>query len=252
MTTRVAVAGATGKLGRLITEIVAESADYTLHAAMNSSSGLDEMHGADIVVDVTNPTVSPTIVAHALDAGARVLIGTSGWGAERVAELEPRVSAAGSAVLVVPNFSLGSVLATTLASLAARYFDSIELVERHRQSKVDSPSGTAVRTAELMAAARRGLAPVAAPHSDQRARGELIAGIPVHSMRMSGVVAQQEVVLGGDGEQLRIQHDTISNDAYRAGVLRGLAALPELEGVHLGLDRVLGLDRLRLSLEGEA
>ncbi|RLP68104.1 4-hydroxy-tetrahydrodipicolinate reductase [Mycetocola reblochoni] len=251
MTTRVAVVGATGKLGRLITEVVSEHPELTLHAGLDSRSALSEVDGADIVVDVTTPTVSPRVVEHALSAGARVLVGSSGWGAERVAELEARVADSGSAVLIVPNFSLGSVVATTLAALAARHFDSIEVIERHRQSKVDSPSGTAVRTAELMAESRRGRGPVAAPHADQRARGELVAGIPVHSLRMDGVVAQQEVVLGGEGEQLRILHDTVSNDAYRGGVIRALEALPSLRGVHVGLDALLGLDRLRLATSGE-
>ncbi|MGO3885031.1 MAG: 4-hydroxy-tetrahydrodipicolinate reductase, partial [Mycetocola sp.] len=219
-----------------------------LHAALNSRSALSEMDGADIVVDVTNPTVSPAVVEHAINTGARVLVGTSGWSADRIQAITASVDQAGTAVLIVPNFSLGSVLASTLASLAASHFDSIEIIERHRQSKVDSPSGTAVRTAEMMAEARRGLAPVSAPHADQRARGEQVGGIQIHSLRMDGVVAQQEVIFGGQGEQVRISHDTVSNDAYRGGVHRALAALPELSGVHVGLDSLLGLDRLRLAL----
>jgi len=144
-------------------------------------------------------------------------------------------------VIVVPNFSLGSALGTAFAAAAAKYFDSIEIVEAHAATKIDSPSGTAVRTAELMARAREERGPVAAQHTDQRARGQQVAGIPVHSLRLEGIVAKQSVVLGGAGETLTITHDTTDSRAYAAGILRAIRSAPQARGLTVGLDRLLGL-----------
>ena len=129
-------------------------------------------------------------------------------------------------MIIVPNFSLGSVLATSFAAMASRFYDSIEIIEAHHEGKIDSPSGTAVRTAELIGEARDGLGPVIAPHADQRARGQQVSSVPIHSLRMQGVVAKQQVLLGGVGEQLTISHDTLSPAAYEAGILLALRALP--------------------------
>lgn len=244
VTIRVAVAGATGKMGRLAVELVEEADDLGLHAALDSRSSLDELDGADVAIDVTHPGASGEIVAHAVEAGVPIVVGTSGWSGERIGEIERmlRHRDDAPAVLFVPNFSVGSVLGTAFAAFAAPYFDSIEIVEAHHAGKVDSPSGTAVRTAELIAAARADeLGPVAAPHADQRARGQLVSGVPVHSMRMSGLLAEQRVVLGGDGETLTIGHSTISSAAYEAGILLALRRAPELHGVLVGLDALLGL-----------
>ena len=243
MTSRIAVVGATGTLGSFIVDLVDRTEGLELHAGLSSGSDLDEVHGADVVVDVTHPAVSPGIVEHAVRAGVPVLVGTSGWNADRLAKLATVVAEVeGAGVLVVPNFSLGSVLATRFATIAARFYESVEIVEAHHQGKVDSPSGTAVRTAELIAEARRDLGPVSAPSSDQRARGQQVASVPVHSLRLRGVVAKQEVVFGGEGETLTLTHDTLSNRAYEQGVLVALAAVPGLTGVVVGLDRVLPLD----------
>ncbi len=242
MSTKVAVAGATGKMGRLVTGIVEELDGFDLVAALDSRSPLEDMLAADLVVDVTVPGVSQGVVDFAVAHGKNVLIGTSGWSADRIQALrrtlgdEPR-----SGVVVIPNFSLGSVLATSFAAMAARYFDSIEIVEAHAATKVDSPSGTAVRTAELMGAARSALGPVAAPHTDQRARGQQVASIPIHSLRLAGIVAKQDVVFGGTGEVLTISHETISPSAYAAGIRVSLAAAADARGVVVGLDQVLGL-----------
>lgn len=240
----VAVAGASGRLGGLICEVVEEHPLFELSERVGSRSASDAGADADIFVDVTTPEASPAIVERAIGRGQRVLIGTSGWSADRLEALERLVEATpGAAAIVVPNFSLGSVLGTALAQLAAPYFSSIEVIETHHAAKIDSPSGTAVRTAELMAAARAaaGKPPVDSPFAEQPARGELVAGIPVHSLRMSGPVALQEVRLGGPGELLSIHHDTFSNEAYVAGIRAALQALREAEGLTVGLDRVLGV-----------
>ena len=242
MTTSVAVVGATGKLGQLVARIVREADDFELTAALDSKADLSRVLGVDIVVDVTLPAVSQGIVDYAVENGINVVVGTSGWTGQRIASLENRVAAQGDVgVIIIPNFSLGSVLATTLSTIAARLFESIEIVETHSSSKVDSPSGTAVRTAELMGAARGALGPVAAPHTDQRARGQQVSSIPVHSLRLQGVLARQDVIFGGTGETLTISHETISSSSYEAGILVALRAAREARGVTVGLDKLVEL-----------
>ncbi|MFB2581869.1 4-hydroxy-tetrahydrodipicolinate reductase [Herbiconiux sp. P15] len=246
MTTKVAVVGATGKMGRLISGIVEESPEFELVASLDSRSPLEEMLNADLVVDVTVPGVSQKVVEFAVANGRQVLVGTSGWSADRIQSLRRALGETPqSGVLVVPNFSLGSVLATMFASMAARFYDSIEIVEAHAATKVDSPSGTAVRTAELMGAARKALGPVSAPHTDQRARGQQVSSIPIHSLRLTGVVAKQDVVFGGTGEVLTISHETIAPTAYAAGIGVALKAASVMRGVTVGLDSLLDLDGSR-------
>lgn len=237
----VAVSGASGRLGAFVCDVVDAHPSFELVARLTSSSGPDDGASAQVLFDVTHPEVSPQIVSRALGRGQRVIIGTSGWSAERIAELRSTVeSLPNAAVLIVPNFSLGSVIGTMLATIAAKHFDSIEIIEAHHAGKIDSPSGTAVRTAELIADAR-GERIVEAPFADQPARGQLVGGIPVHSLRMQGVVARQEVRFGGEGEELTVTHVTHSADSYRAGIRAALEAVSGLDGLVVGLDRVLGL-----------
>jgi 4-hydroxy-tetrahydrodipicolinate reductase len=238
----VAVAGATGKLGSVAVRLIEAADDLELVAALDSRSALDAMLGADVLVDMTLPQVSPGIVAFAVDHGLKVLVGTSGWSADRILDLERRVAEhEGSGAVVIPNFSLGSALGTAFATVAARFFDSIEIIETHGAGKVDSPSGTAVRTAELIGAARRERGPVVAPHTDQRARGQQVASVPIHSLRMRGVVAEQQVIFGGAGETLTIRHDTVGSEAYEAGILLALRATATTTGVVVGLDKLIDL-----------
>jgi 4-hydroxy-tetrahydrodipicolinate reductase len=241
MVIRVAVVGATGRMGGLAQRLVAADDDFELHAALGSHDSLDALEGADVVFDVTVPAASPGIVNAALDRGIPVLVGTSGWTADRIATLRHRVQDAAPGVVIIPNFSLGSALATAFSVLAAPWFDSIEIVESHHAGKVDSPSGTAIRTAELIGEARADVGPVAAPHADQRARGQQVASVPIHSLRHDGLSARQEVVFGGTGETLRLVHDTHSDASYEAGILLGLRAAASAEGVVVGLDRLLDL-----------
>ncbi|PWB96297.1 4-hydroxy-tetrahydrodipicolinate reductase [Homoserinimonas hongtaonis] len=243
MTLTVAVVGANGRMGKLVSGIIEANPAWELVAQLGSSSPREEMLAADVVVDVTNPAVSPEIVTFALEHGRNVLVGTSGWSADRIDSLRATVQQhPDSGVIIVPNFSLGSVLATRLATVAARFFDSIEIIEAHHAAKVDSPSGTAVRTAELMAKAREDLGPVSAPHADQLARGQQVASIPIHSLRLQGVVARQEVIFGGTGEVLSVAHDTLSQDAYAHGITVAIGALRDARGVTVGLEQLLDLD----------
>jgi 4-hydroxy-tetrahydrodipicolinate reductase len=242
MTTKVAIAGATGKMGRMIGDLVDEAEGFEVVARLDSRSELEEMLGADVVVDVTIPGVSQKVVDFAVSHGINVLVGTSGWSGDRISALRHAVDRAGGVgVVIIPNFSIGSVLATSFATMAARFYDSIEIVEAHSSTKVDSPSGTAVRTAELIGAARASLGPVAAPHTDQRARGQQVASVPVHSLRLSGIVAKQDVVLGGTGEVLTITHETISPSAYSAGIRLALDAVRTVRGVTVGLDQLIDI-----------
>jgi 4-hydroxy-tetrahydrodipicolinate reductase len=242
MTTKVAVVGATGTMGRLVTRLIEASDVFEVVASLGSKNPLSDMLGADLVVDVTVPAVSQGVVDFAVANGINVLVGTSGWSSARIVTLEHLLAdVPGVGVVIIPNFSIGSVLATSFAATAARFFDSIEIVEAHRSSKIDSPSGTAVRTAELIGRSRAAIGPVIAPHADQRARGQQVASVPIHSLRLQGIVAKQDVVFGGNGETLTINHTTVSESSYEAGILLGLAAARDAEGVTVGLDRLIDL-----------
>ena len=244
MTVSVAVTGASGRLGGLVCDVVRELNGYELVAELNSRSETIDSVAADILVDVSTPDVSEDIVTAAVSRGVSVLVGTSGWSASKIERLKLAVGQAPEhvGVIVVPNFSLGSVLGTAVSEALAPFFDSIEILETHHANKVDSPSGTAVNTAERIAAARAGMPALSAPFQNQPARGEQIAGVPVHSMRLPGVLAQQEVIFASEGETLTVAHNTTSPDAYRAGIRASLLSLPSARGVVVGLDRVLGLD----------
>ncbi|MEW1836215.1 4-hydroxy-tetrahydrodipicolinate reductase [Microbacterium sp. NPDC079995] len=242
MTTRVALVGGTGKLGGIIADVIAATDGYETVAVLGSSSDLSEIDGADLVVDASTPAVSVDVVRAAIERGKNVLVGTSGWSAERIALIRPLVDAAGTGAVFIPNFSLGSVIGSALAAASAPFFPSIEIVETHRETKVDSPSGTAVRTAELIAAARSEVGPVEAPHVDQRARGQQIASVPVHSLRRPGVIARQETILSGPGESLTIVHDTVDPAAaYAPGIRVALDAARDTTGIVIGLDAMIDI-----------
>ncbi len=242
MTIKVAVVGAAGTMGRLASRIVEDAADLELYAQLGSTSDLDAMIGADVALDFTIPAASHAVVEFAIAHDLDVLVGTSGWSNERIATLAPLAREHPEVgVVIVPNFSIGSVLATSFAATAARFYDSIEIIEAHGASKLDSPSGTAIRTAELIGAARASIGPVIAPHADQRARGQQVSSVPIHSLRMQGVVAKQDVIFGGTGELLVIGHETLSASSYEKGILLALRAMPTVSGVLVGLDKLIDL-----------
>lgn len=242
MTTQVALVGGTGKLGRIIHAVIDELEGFEVSRVLTSSSDLSELDGAQLVVDASTPQVSVDVVRAAVGRGLNVLVATSGWSSERIALVRPLVEAAGTGVVFIPNFSLGSVLGSALAAAAAPFFGSAEIIEAHRDTKIDSPSGTAVRTAELIAAARAGQEPVSAPHVDQRARGQQVGGVPVHSLRRPGVIAKQEVILSGPGESLTFVHDTVdSAQAYAPGIRLAVPYALRAEGVVVGLENMIDL-----------
>lgn len=242
MTTQVALVGGTGKLGTIIRAVIDELDGYEIAHVLTSSSEMSELDGADLVVDASTPQVSVDVVRAAVDRGINVLVGTSGWSAERISLVRPLVEAAGTGAVFIPNFSLGSVLGSALAAAAAPFFASAEIVEAHRDSKVDSPSGTAVRTAELIAASRSEQGPVSAPHADQRARGQQVASVPVHSLRRPGVIARQDVILSGPGESLTLTHDTVdSAQAYAPGIRLAVPFATSARGVVVGLENMIDI-----------
>lgn len=243
MTKQVALVGGSGKLGTIIKSVIEDLDGFEVTRVLTSSSDLSELDGADLVVDASTPQISVDVVRAAVDRGINVLVGTSGWSAERISLVRPLVEAAGTAAVFIPNFSLGSVLGSALAAAAAPFFPSAEIIEAHRDTKIDSPSGTAVRTAELIAAGRSEQGPVDAPHVDQRARGQQVASVPVHSLRRPGVIARQDVVLSGPGESLTITHDTVEPAlAYAPGIRIAVPFAAEARGVVVGLENMLDID----------
>lgn len=245
---RVAVFGAAGRLGQVVaaalaadprTDLVARLGRDTPRAVLTES-------GAQVAVDVTVPGAVLANVGACLDAGLHVVVGTSGLGSAELAVLEAQLAGhAGLGVLVAPNFALGSVLATRLAATAARFLASVEIVELHHDRKVDAPSGTARRTAQVVADARAdaglGLVPDATAADPDGARGALVDGIRVHAVRLPGLVAHQQVLFGGTGEVLTIRHDSTSRDSFAAGAVLAALAVPSRPGLTVGLEHVLGL-----------
>jgi 4-hydroxy-tetrahydrodipicolinate reductase len=228
-------------MGKLALEIIQGSPDLSLHAALDSKSDFNDALGADVIFEATNLEVSKRVVDFAIANSMKVLVATSGWTQAALSLIESRVGT--GAVVVVPNFSVGSTLATKFAAEAARYFDSIEIIETHHAGKLDSPSGTAIRTAELISSSREevGRTEPLISGAGQSARGEVVAGVPIHSLRINGVSAKQEVNLGGADELLTISHTAGSVNAYSFGILKSVKFTAKSTGVTLGLNKVLGI-----------
>lgn len=242
MTIKVAVIGATGRMGKLALDIIHGAPNLSLHAALDSKSELAQALGADVIFEATNLEVSKSVVDFAVGNNMKVLVATSGWTQASLAAVESSISG-DSAVVVIPNFSIGSTLASKFAAEAAKYFDSIEIIETHHAGKLDSPSGTAIRTAELISSSRKdaGKDQPLIPGVGQTARGEVVAGVPIHSLRIDGVSAKQEVNLGGKDELLTISHTAGSVNAYALGILESIRFTASSTGLTVGLNQVLGI-----------
>lgn len=244
----VAVLGANGRMGAEAVRAVEAAADLKLVAALGRNDSLDTLvdAGARIVVDLTVPGSTEANVAFAVEHGMHAVVGTTGWDAERLARLQELLAGQpGVGVLIAPNFALGSVLASAFAAKASRYFESVEIIELHHPDKVDAPSGTAVRTAQLIsgerAAANLPASPDATTSGRPGARGCDVDGVRVHSVRLRGLVAHQEVLLGGPGEQLTIRHDSFERASFMPGVLLGVRNVAANPGLTVGLDGYLDL-----------
>jgi 4-hydroxy-tetrahydrodipicolinate reductase len=234
----VAILGASGRMGALTRELVDVDPNLKLHVAMGSKSNPEQMLGADVVVDFTLPASSEGLVRFAVANDLKILVGTSGWSESKLTGVKSQLDSHPKAgVLVVPNFSIGSMLLQRFAAEAAKHFGSVEIIEAHHAGKVDSPSGTAIATAEKISESRK-TAPLI-PGVGQPARGEIFAGVPIHSLRQPGVSAKQDVIFGGTAEQLTLSHEVSSSQAYSLGILRSIEFIANNTGLHVGLDSVL-------------
>jgi 4-hydroxy-tetrahydrodipicolinate reductase len=244
---KVGVLGARGRMGSEVCRTVEAADDLELTATADLGDPLPPLSRCEVVVDFTRPDAVMDNVRWCLSQGLDVIVGTSGFDDMRLAvATEWLRRAAGARMLVVPNFSVGAVLMMRFAEQAARFFESAEIIELHHAGKADAPSGTASRTASMIGAARReaGLDPPpdATVSQADGARGAVLDGLHVHSVRLAGLVAHQEVLLGGHGEILTIRHDSLDRASFMPGVLlavRGLKSLPV--GLTVGMGALLGL-----------
>lgn len=245
-TLRVAVIGARGRMGATVSRAVESAPDLHLAGRFDVGDDLGDLGAAEVAVEFSVPDASPANVSYCLERGMHVVVGTTGWTPDRLDALrETAARYPGLGVLIAPNFAVGAILMMSFAQQAARFYESVEVVELHHPDKVDAPSGTAARTAELVAAARReagmGDVPDATAADPGGARGARVDGIPVHSMRLRGLVAHQEVLFGGTGELLTIRHDSFDRESFMPGVLAGVRAVAAHPGVTVGLEHYLGL-----------
>lgn len=252
MSLRVGVLGALGKVGREVCDALetAESAssDLELVARIDAGDSLSALAdaGVEAVVDFTHPDVVMANLDFCIGHGMHAVVGTTGFDQARLDTLRARLEGTRVGVLVAPNFSIGAILMMRFAGQAARFYESAEVVELHHPDKADAPSGTARRTAQLIAAARgeAGLGPVpdATSTSLEGARGADVDGVHVHSVRVRGLVAHQEVIFGAAGETLSIRHDSLDRISFTPGVLLGLRRIVTAPGLTVGLESFLDLE----------
>ena len=254
---RVIISGS-GRMGRQVAEAVAEATGMTPVAFVDGLAEVSEVGGlpvftssegcfaqnpADVVIDFTNAAWTPGLAEAALAAGVRPVIGTSGLSAEFMEWLGREAKERGLGAVVAANFAIGAVLMMYFAGAAARFFDTAEIIELHHDQKVDAPSGTAIATARLMRAAReqKFVQPRTEKETLPGSRGAEYEGIAIHSVRMPGLVAHQEVLFGGLGQTLSIRHDTTGRDSFMPGVLAATRAVMDLDHLVVGLEELFGL-----------
>ena len=243
---RVSVIGAAGRMGSEVCRAVEAAPDLQLVGRYDLGDDLGDLGGADVVVEFSVPASSAVNVAHCIDRGTHVVVGTTGWTQDKLDAVRAQLAGRpGVGVLIAPNFAIGAILMMSFAQQAARFYESVEVVELHHPDKVDAPSGTAARTASLIAGARQdaGLAevPDATTSDPDGARGARVDGIPVHALRMRGLVAHQEVLFGATGELLTIRHDSFDRVSFMPGVLEGVRRVGDHLGLTVGLENYLGL-----------
>ncbi|MEU3818950.1 4-hydroxy-tetrahydrodipicolinate reductase [Streptomyces sp. NPDC030392] len=245
---RVAVLGAKGRIGSEAVRAVEAADDLELVAALGRGDSLDALteSGAQVAVELTTPDSVMDNLDFCVRHGIHAVVGTTGWTDERLARLKGWLEASPeTGVLIAPNFSIGAVLTMRFAQLAAPYFESVEVVELHHPNKVDAPSGTATRTAQLIAAARAEAGCAPQPDATTRAldgaRGADVDGVPVHAVRLRGLLAHQEVLLGGEGETLTVRHDSLHHSSFMPGILLGCRRVVSTPGLTFGLEHFLDL-----------
>jgi 4-hydroxy-tetrahydrodipicolinate reductase len=250
MAIKVGVLGARGRMGQEVCRAIKSTNDLELVTEIDLNDSLEALKSskAEVMVDFTTPEVVMENLKFAIENGIHAVVGTTGFDATRLDTLEkllaanPRVG-----VLIAPNFGLGAVLMMQFAKSAAKYFESAEIIELHHPEKVDAPSGTASRTAELINEARReanlGKMPDKTAKSLDGARGAKIGEVPIHSVRLRGLVAHQEVLFGDKGELLTIRHDSLDRSGFMPGVLVGVREVSSIPGLTVGLEHYLKLDK---------
>ena len=244
---RVAVTGAKGRMGSTVVAAVTGAPDMEVVAQLDAGDPITKktVNGAQVAVDFSVPGVTEANVHALLDVGVDVVVGTTGWTEESYARVRTHAQEAGRAVLIAPNFALGAVLAMKFAAMAAPYFESAEVIEMHHPGKVDAPSGTAVATARGIARARAeaglGDMPDATEMDELGSRGGRVDGVPVHAVRLRGLTASEEILLGNEGEQLVIRTDSFDRVSFMPGVLLGVRRVIGRTGLTIGLDQVMGL-----------
>jgi len=246
---KVGVLGARGKVGEHVCRAVQDAEDMELVAVIDADESVDKLvtARAEAIVDFTHPDVVMDNLEFCVDHGIHAVVGTTGFDDARLSRLGSWLrQSPKTGVLVAPNFSIGAILMMRFAAEAARFYESVEIVEMHHPDKADAPSGTARRTATLIADARReaGSNPVpdATTTSLDGARGADVDGIRVHGLRVRGLVAHQEVILGAPGETLTIRHDSMDRVSFLPGVLLGLRKITAAPGLTVGLEQFLGLE----------
>jgi 4-hydroxy-tetrahydrodipicolinate reductase len=243
----VGVLGARGRMGSEVCRAVEEADGLELVAAVDAGDDREPLRAASVVVDFTTPDAVLDNVRWCIDAGVHAVVGTTGFDEDKLATVRGWLAdAPGVGVLVAPNFGIGAVLLMKFAAEAARWFESVEIIELHHPRKADAPSGTARRTAELIAAARReaGLdpsGPDATSSALDGARGASVDGVPVHAVRLSGLVAHQEVLFGGTGETLTLRHDSLDRASFMPGVVSAVRRIGDRPGLTVGLEQLLEL-----------
>jgi 4-hydroxy-tetrahydrodipicolinate reductase len=243
---RVGVLGARGKVGTAMCAAVRDADDLDLSAEVDAGDALSLLTDGDteVVIDFTHPDVVMDNLKFLIDNGIHAVVGTTGFTAERLDLVRGWLAASpGTGVLIAPNFAIGAVLSMYFAQKAAPYFESAEVIELHHPQKADAPSGTATRTAELIAQARKGMPPNPDATSGglPGARGADVDGVPVHSVRLTGLVAHQEVLFGTTGETLTIRHDSLDRTSFVPGVLLAVRQIAGRPGLTIGLEPLLDL-----------
>jgi 4-hydroxy-tetrahydrodipicolinate reductase len=248
MTMRVAVLGAAGRMGAEACRAIEAADDLDLVASIDVADRIEGLvdSGAEVAVDLTQPDAVMGHLQFCVEHGIHAVVGTTGFDDDRLATvrgwLDERQQVG---VFIAPNFAIGAVLMMHFAGLAARFFDSTEIIELHHAGKVDAPSGTARRTAEIIAAARAaaglGPQPDTTTSALDGSRGADVAGVPVHSVRLRGLVAHQEVLLGTEGETLTIRHDSLDRASFMPGVLLAIREVGSRPGLTVGLEHLLDL-----------
>ena len=239
----VAVVGATGRMGQTTCQAIEESPDLQLVARLSSKDEItaESLAGAEVAVEFTVPSASFANTAAILRAGAHAVVGTSGWDADAQARIREVACESGRNVLIAPNFALSAVLVMAFSRLAAPFFASNEIVETHHPQKLDAPSGTALATAAARQKAGVPTAPDATTTDPEGARGMKVGDVGIHSLRVLGANAHQEVILGNLGEQLRLRTDCFDRSSFMPGVLLAVRKVGSAQPLTVGLDKVMEL-----------